>query len=140
MDCLKYKSIVYWTLTQRPPEKNESSLDVARRILSNLKVPFPKGKLNDVVRKIGSRNYMGWRWHPFSAMQAQQCVNSDYVVIGIGIDDNNRITIILPEDSAVPLDNTLPELPNNFYARPLSSITLGEIQQMQFFAFVDFKF
>jgi len=140
MDRLKYKSIVYWTLAQRPPEKNESSLDVARRILSNLGVPFPKGKLNDVMRKIDNREYMGWRWHPFSVMHAQQCVNSDYIVIGIDIDGNNRVTVILPEDSAAVDDSALPKIPDNFYARSLSSITLGELQQTQFFAFVDFIF
>lgn len=138
MDFTKYESVVHWTLSNRPPEKSENSLDVARRILSNLEVPFPKGRLTDVVRKIGSKNFMGWQWRTFPAIQAQQCVNSGYIVIGIGIDGNNRVTMVLPENSTT-IDNTLPKLPDNFYARPLSSFTLGELQQTQFFAFVDFN-
>ena len=128
MTSSEYKNTIEWTLSVQTQE-NEDTLTTAKRILTNLGVPFPHGTLDEAVQILSTRNYMGW--NPCNAAQAKYCANHGYAAIGV---TNNRVVIILPEDEAVTVDNTLPKVSHAAVSK-LSELREEETTEMQYFVY-----
>ena len=128
MTSSEYKNTIEWTLSVQTQE-NEDTLTTAKRILTNLGVPFPHGTLEEAVQILSTRNYMGW--NPCNAAQAKYCANHGYTAIGV---TKNSVVIILPEDEAVTVDNTLPKV-SHPAARKLSELQEKETADMQYFVY-----
>ncbi|MCI8388378.1 MAG: hypothetical protein HFE63_07960 [Clostridiales bacterium] len=128
MTSSEYKNTIEWTLSVQTP-KDEDAVTTAKRILTNLGVPFPHGTLDEAVAVLSSRNYMGW--NPCNAEQARYCANNGFTVIGV---TGSSMIVILPEDEVVIVGNTLPKV-SHPAARKMSELRADEIDAMHFFAF-----
>ena len=128
MTSSEYKNTIEWTLSVQTPKENDT-LTTAKRILTNLGVPFPHGTLEEAVQILSTRNYMGWNL--CNAAQAKYCANHGYTAIGV---TKNSVVIILPEDEAVTVDNALPKV-SHPAARKLSELQEEETADMQYFVY-----
>lgn len=131
MTAPQYKNIIQWTLREIQETETKDSLTVARRIFKNLGVSFPNGDLENILKILKSKEYMGWK--PHDIKYAQRFADVGVAAIGI---DLTKVIIILPDEKTNNLsyDSSLNKIKTDS-VKHTSELSPKETEKMHFFAY-----
>lgn len=127
----QYKNIIQWTLFFHKDLEGADSMTVVKKILNNLGVAFPNGTLDDVIRILKKKRFLGWR--PCSGDDAQKYVNLGVASIAI---DSARVIILCPDHKLPNLsDKAELEKRKNENVKHLNELTDKGNDKLLFFTY-----